>query len=158
MAKTEDKLQPDGRREPNYKPGKISEAHRERIQVAKLIDVLHEHAFGKKKLTITRLKAIEILLKKKLPDLGVETNRGEVAPVTFVFGAAPVHRVVNEPDEVVNPGAVGFQSPPPSLTPGSLPRATPPTEVTVGGAEGRDAAASAPLFVMAPSKPPETTH
>lgn len=43
---------------------------RERIQVAKLIDVLQGHAIDEKyKLSVTRIKAIEILLRKAVPDL-----------------------------------------------------------------------------------------
>jgi hypothetical protein len=43
---------------------------RTKIQVSQLLNVLQNHALGKlKDLTPTRLKAIEILLKKTLPDL-----------------------------------------------------------------------------------------
>jgi hypothetical protein len=105
--------------------------------VAALLDLLHQHAIGKKKLTLTRLKAIEILLKKKLPDLGVETNRGEVAPVTFVFGA-PI------PQSPTNPAP----------QPGSSPQAV---VAVAAEAAGSDASAAAP-FVIGPSVPPETRH
>jgi hypothetical protein len=43
---------------------------RAKIQASQLINVLQNHALGKlKDLPATRLKAIEILLKKTLPDL-----------------------------------------------------------------------------------------
>ncbi|MFC4275557.1 hypothetical protein [Achromobacter aloeverae] len=44
---------------------------RTKIQASQLINVLQNHALGKdeKELTPSRLKAIEILLKKSVPDL-----------------------------------------------------------------------------------------
>lgn len=43
---------------------------RAKIQASQLINVLQDHAFGKvSELAPTRLKAIEILLRKSVPDL-----------------------------------------------------------------------------------------
>lgn len=44
---------------------------RERIQASQLINVLQNHALGKStdEITSSRLKAIEILLRKSIPDL-----------------------------------------------------------------------------------------
>ena len=47
----------------------ITESHRERIQVSMLLNLLADHAKGVTELSQTRLKAIEILLKKSMPDL-----------------------------------------------------------------------------------------
>jgi hypothetical protein len=134
--KPEEREEAAPRRELIGRPGKLSEVHRERIQVGVLLELLHQHAVGKKKLTITRLKAIEILLKKKLPDLGVENGKGDVAPVTFVFGAAPAQGSTH-------PAAV-------------MPGASPSVVVATGGAGGGDGHAPATNpFVIGPSSPPE---
>lgn len=43
---------------------------RKKIQASQLLNVLHDHALGKtEELSQSRLKAIEILLRKSLPDL-----------------------------------------------------------------------------------------
>lgn len=43
---------------------------RTKIQVSQLINVLHKHAFGEtEEISASRMKAIEILLRKSLPDL-----------------------------------------------------------------------------------------
>ena len=52
---------------------------RAKIQVSQLINVLHNHALGdSEELSPTRMKAIELLLKKSLPDLSsIELSGGE---------------------------------------------------------------------------------
>lgn len=52
---------------------------RAKIQASQLINVLQNHALGKdeQELTPTRLKAIEILLKKSVPDLSQVAHTGE---------------------------------------------------------------------------------
>lgn len=52
---------------------------RDKIQASQLINVLQNHALGKddKELSPTRLKAIEILLKKSVPDLSQVALTGE---------------------------------------------------------------------------------
>lgn len=42
---------------------------RDKIRTSQLINRLHNHVFDKVELSATQLKAIEILLKKTLPDL-----------------------------------------------------------------------------------------
>ena len=43
---------------------------RKKIQASQLINVLQDHAFGQtEELSLSRMKAIEILLRKSLPDL-----------------------------------------------------------------------------------------
>ncbi len=62
---------------------------RARIQVSQLINVLEKQALGEAEteLSPTRLKAIEILLRKSLPDLSsVEHTGDEENPVKLVFG------------------------------------------------------------------------
>lgn len=52
---------------------------REKIRVSSLINVLQDHALGKKgkeEIAPTRIKAIEILLKKRLPDLSATEHTG----------------------------------------------------------------------------------
>jgi hypothetical protein len=51
---------------------------RTKIQTSQLINVLENHAFGKddSEMTTTRMKAIEILLKKTLPDLSATELTG----------------------------------------------------------------------------------
>lgn len=51
---------------------------RARIQVSQLVNVLTDQALGKVELTQPRLKAIEILLRKSLPDLSsIELKGGD---------------------------------------------------------------------------------
>lgn len=53
---------------------------RAKIQASQLLNRLHDHAFGNLDLTQTQLKAIEILLKKSMPDLSAVSaeHSGEV--------------------------------------------------------------------------------
>lgn len=51
---------------------------RTKIQTSQLINVLQDHAIGKlKELAPTRLRSIEILLKKVLPDLSQVQGTGD---------------------------------------------------------------------------------
>lgn len=55
---------------------------REKIQVSQLLNRLTDHALGKCEMTPTQVRAIEILLKKKLPDLqAVEMTGPDGGPV-----------------------------------------------------------------------------
>jgi hypothetical protein len=45
--------------------GKVREA----IRAEALVELLHDHAFGKVELSPTELRAIEVLLRKAVPDL-----------------------------------------------------------------------------------------
>ena len=51
---------------------------RTKIQVSQLLNRLQNHAFGEVELNATQLRAIEILLKKTLPDLSQVDLQGEV--------------------------------------------------------------------------------
>ena len=56
---------------------------RKKIQVSQLINVLQDHALtGEGEITPTRMKAIEILLRKSIPDLSaVELSGDPDAPI-----------------------------------------------------------------------------
>lgn len=57
----------------------------ERIQASKLITKLVNHAMGESELTNSQIRAIEILLKKVVPDLAAVQHSGEMnANVTVV--------------------------------------------------------------------------
>ncbi len=51
---------------------------REKIQTSQLVNRLTNHALGKIKMEPTQVRAIEILLKKTLPDLSAVEHSGEV--------------------------------------------------------------------------------
>ena len=61
---------------------------RARIQASQLINVLQDHALSEgSEISPSRMKAIEILLRKSLPDLSsVEVTGDEENPVRLVFG------------------------------------------------------------------------
>lgn len=50
---------------------------RSKIQASQLINRLTDHAFGEIELSQSQIKAIEILLKKKLPDLSAVEHSGD---------------------------------------------------------------------------------
>jgi hypothetical protein len=63
---------------------------RAKIQASQLINVLQDHAFGKTtELPASRLKAIEILLRKSVPDLSQVQ-----AEISGADGGEIVHRIV----------------------------------------------------------------
>lgn len=65
---------------------------RSKIQASQLINILQNHALGiSEELSQTRMKAIEILLKKSLPDLTAIELTGE--------GGGPVQIVASALDE-----------------------------------------------------------
>jgi hypothetical protein len=60
---------------------------RAKIQATQLVNVLQNHALGKddKEISSSRIKAIEILLKKSIPDLSAVTVGGdEENPISVV--------------------------------------------------------------------------
>lgn len=61
---------------------------RKKIQVGQLLETLQNHALsGESELSASRLKAIEILLRKSMPDLQAVTHSGDdEQPVRLVFG------------------------------------------------------------------------
>jgi hypothetical protein len=56
-----------------------------KIKVAQLINRLTAHASGEVELTPTQVRAIEILLRKALPDLSDMRLDVDSAPITFQF-------------------------------------------------------------------------
>jgi hypothetical protein len=61
---------------------------RKKIQTSQLLNVLQDHALnGESEISPSRMKAIEILLRKSLPDLSAVTVSGDPdAPMELVFG------------------------------------------------------------------------
>ncbi len=56
---------------------------RQKIQTSQLVNRLTDHALGKVEMEPSQVRAIEILLKKSLPDLAQVTHQGdEDKPVT----------------------------------------------------------------------------
>lgn len=53
---------------------KHDDATREKIKTSQLVNRLTDHAFGKVELQPTQVRAIEILLKKTMPDLAQTTS------------------------------------------------------------------------------------
>lgn len=60
---------------------------RKKIQASQLLNRLTDHAFGEVELSQSQIKAIEILLKKSLPDLSAVELTGA--------GGGPVESVLN---------------------------------------------------------------
>jgi hypothetical protein len=59
---------------------------RAKIQASQLINRLTDHALGTVELSQTQVRAVEILLKKSLPDLTSVEHRGdEDAPIEHVI-------------------------------------------------------------------------
>lgn len=67
-----------------------SEEVRAKIQASQLINVLQEHALtGEGDISVTRMKAIEILLRKSVPDLSAIQLSGDPEnPMKLQFGWA----------------------------------------------------------------------
>lgn len=62
-----------------------SDEIRAKIQASQLINRLTKHALGEVELSATQIRAIEILLKKSVPDLtAVELSGPDGDPVTLV--------------------------------------------------------------------------
>lgn len=69
---------------------------RDKIQVAQLINRLQAHVDGKAKMSPTQVRAAEILLRKKLPDLAAIEHSGEVATNNIVSPDPPTPEAWNE--------------------------------------------------------------
>jgi hypothetical protein len=67
---------------------KHDEETRLKIKVTQLLNRLTAHASGEVELSATQVRAIEILLRKALPDLSNMTVNGDSAPITFQFDLA----------------------------------------------------------------------
>lgn len=56
---------------------------RDKIQASQLINRLTDHALGKTELTATQVRAIEVLLRKSVPDLSsVEVSGNAESPLS----------------------------------------------------------------------------
>jgi hypothetical protein len=79
---------------PKNNQSKHNESCREKIQTTQLLkrlqdSVLSEGEAQVKELTAAQLKAIEILLKKSLPDLSSITHEGGTEPIKLAFSWLP---------------------------------------------------------------------
>jgi hypothetical protein len=64
---------------------KIDDKTREKIRTSQLLNRLNDHVFGDTEVSQTQMKAIEILLRKSLPDLSaVELSGNEDRPLKMV--------------------------------------------------------------------------
>jgi hypothetical protein len=62
------------------------EETRAKIRTSQLLNRLHDHVFGNADISQTQMKAIEILLRKTLPDLSsVSLSGNENSPVKHVI-------------------------------------------------------------------------
>lgn len=66
---------------------------RAKIQTSQLVNRLTAHALGETDLTQTQVRAIEILLRKTLPDLSAVEHSGEVAHPTVIRAPEIAHSV-----------------------------------------------------------------
>ena len=57
----------------------LREEWKEKIRASQLINRLQDHAFGKVDMSVTQLKAAEILLRKVAPDLGRQEVSGAIS-------------------------------------------------------------------------------
>ena len=63
-----------------------NDVRRQRIQATKLIERLHDGVFGEEELSLSRIRCIEILLRKTLPDLAtVQIVGDENKPLKMEF-------------------------------------------------------------------------
>lgn len=71
---------------------RLSEEHRKKIQTSAIVNRLNSIAVGKVDVTPTQMRAIEVALRKTVPDLTSITIKGDEAnPLNAVvrFGWAP---------------------------------------------------------------------
>jgi hypothetical protein len=69
-----------------------------KIQASQLINVLQDHAFGNsEELSMSRMKAIEILLRKSIPDLSAVTLENAIGDDGKPEGLQLIHRVIIDP-------------------------------------------------------------
>lgn len=73
---------------------------RRKIQASQLVNVLQDHALGADgEISISRLKAIEILLRKSLPDLSaIQLDDGKDGPSVAEIVRAFNERRSSDPD------------------------------------------------------------
>jgi hypothetical protein len=69
-----------------------------KIQASQLINVLQNHALGEtEELSPSRIKAIEILLRKSIPDLTAVTLENDTDDAGNKIGFSIIHRTIIEP-------------------------------------------------------------
>lgn len=75
----------------------LIEEAREKIRTTQLINRLQDHALGEVDLSPTQVRAVEILLKKRVPDLATTTIQGgdDGEPVNLV---SRIERAIIEPN------------------------------------------------------------
>lgn len=73
----------------------LIEEAREKIRTTQLINRLQDHALGELELSQTQIRAVEILLKKRVPDLQAMTLQGDDdgGPISI----ARIERVIVDP-------------------------------------------------------------
>lgn len=65
----------------------LIEEARQKIKTTQLINRLQDHGFGTVELSTTQVRAIDILLKKSVPDLATVTHQGpDGGPILIVTG------------------------------------------------------------------------
>lgn len=69
---------------------------RAKIQAAQLINRLTAHACGELELSSTQVRAIEVLLRKTLPDLSDVRMEVDSAPITFQLDLGKPDKEENE--------------------------------------------------------------
>lgn len=80
-----------------------SNLHRESIRVSMLINRLTDHILGKVDLSQTQIRAIEVLLKKAMPDLkAVEVSGDAENPLIFNLPIEYVEPATTEETRTVN--------------------------------------------------------
>jgi hypothetical protein len=67
----------------------IDDRTREKIRTSQLINRLHDHVFGEAEMSQTQMKAVEILLRKTMPDLAAIEHSGETK-VTYDIASEPI--------------------------------------------------------------------
>jgi len=81
------------------------EETRAKIQASQLINRLQDHVFGEAEISATQMKAIELLLKKTLPDLSAVDHSGQVdSEVTL----KQIREFIIDPREPGSSGAEGI--------------------------------------------------
>lgn len=63
---------------------------RQKIKTSQLVNRLMQHANGKNEMTVTQIRAAEILLRKTLPDLSAVTLDGDLDLTQKIVSAEPM--------------------------------------------------------------------
>jgi hypothetical protein len=76
---------------------------RTKIQVTQLLNRLTNHAMGKLDLSPTQVKAIEIMLRKALPDLSAVEHSGDMQETVHYYAEVPKPAATTEEWTAGNP-------------------------------------------------------